>query len=74
MELPEVTREGVIDMQVCVPADWDDARVVAYANAMNPCGTSGGWFIRTSAALLRGAPVRNPCAEREGFVHVTLDA
>ena len=42
----EVTRRGALDMQVCVPADWTDAQVIAFAEQSNPCGTRGGWQIR----------------------------
>jgi len=70
---PEVTRFGVVDMQVCVPADWDDAKVTAFANEKNPSGLEAGWTIRTDPKLLAGAPVRNPCKAREGFVHLMLD-
>lgn len=27
MQNPEVTREGLLDIQVCVPEDWTDAQV-----------------------------------------------
>lgn len=70
-----VTKTGVLDMQVCVPEEWPDARVKRFANAENPCGTRDGWFIRKEGlAILAGAPERVPCADREGFVHVMLDA
>lgn len=74
MQEASVTRRGVLDMQVCVPEDWTDKQVKRFANQMNPCGTSGGWFIRTDPKLLIGFPVRNPCDERKGFVHIMLDA
>ena len=71
----EVTQRNVLDMQVCVPTSWDDAQVLAFASVENPCGTQGGWFIRQEGSrLLCGAPERRPCAEREGYVHIMLDA
>lgn len=69
----EVTRRGVLDCQVCVPKSWTDKDVEDFANAMNPCGTSGGWRVRKDKELLAGDPVRNPCEDRAGFVHLMLD-
>lgn len=75
MTIPEVTRIGALDMQVCVPEDWTDEQVVTFANAENCCGTELGWQIRREGSpLLAGAPERRPCADREAFVHVMLDA
>jgi len=72
---PEVTRKGVLDMQVCVPTNWDDEMVVDFANISNLCGTAHGWSIRRNGSeWLNGAPERNPCHERDGFVHIMLDA
>lgn len=72
---PQVTREGFLDMQVCVPADWTDEQVKTFADAQNPCGTENGWGIRKEGSpYLAGKPERNPCAERQGCVHIMLDA
>lgn len=72
---PEVTRRGLLDMQVCVPKDWTDDQIRAFAEAENPAGTSGGWSIRKEGdKLLAGSPERMPCDDRESFVHVMLDA
>lgn len=72
--VPEVTRTGTFDMQVCVPTDWDDERVVAFANAENRTGTANGWVVRKEGSpSLCGAPERQPCAEREGMVHIMLE-
>ena len=71
---PEVVRYGALDMQVCVPAEWDDEQVQAFANLENPSGTSRGWRIREAGdPLLAGDPERADCTDRFGFVHVTLD-
>jgi len=72
---PEVTRRGMLDMQVCVPKDWDDSQVEAFAEQENCCGTSGGWGIRREGDEgLAGMPERNQCEERENCVHIMLDA
>jgi hypothetical protein len=74
-ELAEVTRFGFLDMQVCVPEDWPDNNVITFAEKEYPCGTSYGWHIRREGdEALLGQPERNPCAKREGFVHIMLDA
>lgn len=71
----EVTKTGALDMQVCVPADWTDQEITAFANANNPCGTTHGWQIRKEGSEhLAGDPERQPCASRTDFVHVMLDA
>jgi len=72
---PEVTQRNALDMQVCVPADWTDEQVKTFADYHNLCGTVAGWQIRKEGSpWLAGKPERNPCAERQGFVHVMLDA
>ena len=74
MTTPQVTRTGALDMQVCVPEDWTDEQIRVFANEQNLCGTVNGWQIRTDAESLAGAPYRNPCANGNGMIHVTLDA
>jgi hypothetical protein len=71
-----VTRRGALDMQVCVPGDWSDAQVIAFAERANPCGTTNGWSIRREGdEALRGMPERNPCVGGPaGNVHIMLDA
>lgn len=72
---PKVIQIGALDMQVCVPTDWSDEQVIEFANRENPCGTTGGWFIRKKGSkYLQGAPERRQCEERAGYVHIMLDA
>jgi hypothetical protein len=72
---PEAIRRGALDMQVCVPSEWTDDEIVAFANREYLCGTENGWFIRREGdKALAGFPERNPCTSRTNFVHVTLDA
>ena len=61
-------------MQVCVPAAWTDEEVERFAEVYNPSGTSTSWHIRTEPRLLNGDPIRQPCNDHAGFVHITLDA
>lgn len=71
---PEVTQRNALDMQVCVPAEFTDEQVVEFANTNNPSGLEAGWVIRKEGSpWLRGAPDRQPCRDRAGFVHVMLD-
>ena len=63
----EVTRRGVLDMQVCVPADWDDYAVKRFADRENLCGTSEGWLIRREGdKALAGAAERVTPREQPG--------
>lgn len=71
----EVTRQGILDMQVCVPKDWNDEQVTEFANYANECGTQNGWVIRRQGSeYLQGADERVTCEDRDGHVHVMLDA
>ena len=72
---PQVTHVGILDMQVCVPADWTDEQALSFAEHQYPCGTTAGWQIRREAhELLTGSHKRVECNRRSGFVHITLDA
>jgi hypothetical protein len=72
---PVVTRFGALDMQVCVPKEWNDDQVKAFADGENLCGTAHGWHIRKQGdEALRGAAERTQCADRAGYVHIMLDA
>jgi len=67
--------QATIDCQVCVPASWSDAEVIAFTERVSPSGTSNGWKIRrTGDPGLGGDPERNPCADRNTFIHMILDA
>lgn len=75
MEEAQVLRRGTLDMQVCVPGEWLDDEVKAFADRLNPCGTSNGWTLRREGDSMLGSdPERNLCSRHEGFVHVVLDA
>lgn len=72
---PMVTKTGALSMQVCVPADWTDQQATSFAERENPCGTTCGWVMRKQGDdALAGANERVSCAERDGFVHIMLDA
>lgn len=70
-----VSKIGALDMQVCVPADWSDNKVIAFAEQANPCGTEHGWHVRrVGDALLRGCNERVTCSKDSTMVHIMLDA
>ena len=72
---PEVTRYGVLDMQVCVPENWSDEQVKEFADEKYLCGSTSGWHIRKEGdKALNGAHERVECEMRDGFVHIMLDA
>jgi len=71
----EITKRGVLDCQVCVPENFSDKQVLRFVNAANPCGTSNGWAIRKQGdPALLGCDERVKCLDREGHVHIMLDA
>jgi hypothetical protein len=71
----ELIRTTILSCQVCVPQDWNDAQVIAFAEKSNPCGTTNGWFIsREGDEYLMGTHERVNCADRVGFIHVVLYA
>lgn len=71
---PEITKSGLLSMQVCVPAEYTDEQAEAFANTENPAGTRSGWVMRhTGDPALAGCAERVPCEQREGCVHIMLD-
>lgn len=70
---PMVTRRGLCDLQVCVPANWSDAQVEEFANSDTPTGLESHWRLRAADdKYQRGAPIRVQCAECVGNVHIML--
>ncbi len=70
-----VTHRGFLDMQVCIPKEWDDYKVVKFAEKENPCGTTCGWVIRREGdEELAGSPERAQCMRTPGNVHIMLNA
>jgi hypothetical protein len=56
-----------------VPAAWTNRQAKAFAEIHNPCGAFAGWHVRKDPKLLAGDPIRQPCDDRPGFVHIMLD-
>lgn len=73
MAEPEVTRVGVFDMQVCVPAEYTDEQAETFANADHPAGTTRGWRMRAADdPAQNGAPIRVKCTQHSENVHIML--
>lgn len=74
MDYTEVTRAGLMDCQVCVPAHFSDEQVLIYASLANPAGTSRGWSIRKQGhPMLSGADERVKCERHPENVHIMLE-
>lgn len=70
-----IIRRGALDSQACVPTSWTDQQVKEFVERENPCGTEHGWRVRKEGdPLLTGVSERVNCSERQGFVHIMLDA
>lgn len=71
---PEITRNGILACQCCVPESWTDEEALEFVNKVNPSGISNGWSMRKQGSkYLNGANERIPCEERAGFVHIMFD-
>ena len=54
---------------------WADDQIISFAEHAYPCGTMNGWSIRKEGnPRLNSTPARVPCAAREGYVHIMLEA
>jgi hypothetical protein len=71
----EMSRLGILDMQVCVPWEWSDLEVERFAEYVNPCGTQAGWRLRKQGhSLLNGDNERVQCERYPHRCHIMLDA
>jgi hypothetical protein len=72
--MAQVTRYGVLDMQVCCPSEWTDEQIVEFANSENPAGTQSGWCItKAGDSVLQGANERVSCiGGPDNSIHVML--
>lgn len=64
---PEIVRTSLLWIQVCVPENFTDSQVEAFANSEHPTGIRSNWTIEQSA------PIRCKCEERAGCVHLVLN-
>lgn len=74
MSTPTVTQMNLLSMQVCVPKDWTDDQVVAFAEREYPCGTTNGWSVRNRVEEVPEYQARVTCGNDDDFCHVMLDA
>lgn len=86
---PQVTKYGLLSMQVCVPKEYTDEQVMAFVKRYEqsvvaeaelaigrkcPMTHRTGWEIRKEGSpYLQGSPERAQCVERCGCVHIMLD-
>lgn len=63
----EVIKWSLCDIQVCVPAEFTDEQIEAFANDDHPTGIDSKWKMRQTKD-----PMRVQCQERSGHVHVVL--
>jgi len=68
----QILRRGVFGISVCIPKDWTDQQVIDFVEADSPCGTADGW--QPSARTEENCNKRIPCEDREGYMHMVLDA
>lgn len=68
---PAVVREGLFQIQVCVPAGWDDDSVTEWTNREHECGTTKGWTIDKDNPK---SPERVQCEAFASHVHIILNA
>ena len=70
---PQVIRNGLLNMQLCVPNEWDDNQIITFAQWQNPAGTTTGWCVTPEGhETLAGSPARVTCAQRKRFIHVLV--
>ena len=76
--IPEVTSRRALSMQVCVPSDWSNEKIIEFAEKDYPCGTTGGWSIRTDGEHSLPSALRYQervaCEAKPNFVHIILVA
>lgn len=71
---PEITKEALCSMQVCVPKSYTDEQAEQFANTERPTGISSQWKMRKQGdKALAGCDERVGCEERENCVHIMLD-
>lgn len=72
---PEIVKETLLAMQLCIPKDWDEEKIINFAEEKNTCGTTCGWVLQKNGdAPLKGDPERVKCSTKENFVHVLVVA
>jgi len=64
---PVVVIQKFLSIQVCVPTEYTDDEVKQFADRAILCGTTHGWHVNEGLG-------RIDCDDREGAVHVVLDA
>lgn len=71
MPKPEIIRETLMSLQLCIPDTWSDEHIEEFANTAKHVGGEWRWRIRQEAS--GSDPARNPCAAQPGHVHLIVD-
>lgn len=69
---PIVVTRTLLAVEVCVPLDWNEDQIVAFANHSDPCKRED-CRVRYRGPKARRHASKVPCACRQGYTHVTLD-
>lgn len=70
---PEVLKNKIFYIQLCVHKSWTDQQVLDYAEEHAPCGIETGWIIHRSGVCKDNLPIDTvPCDIKPEFVHVLL--
>ena len=70
--VPEVVRNMIFALQLCVPKDWTDEAIIEFGNFEAPGAT---WVIRRTEEYKDAGNddlERMPCEDKDDFVHVVL--
>lgn len=62
----EIIRLGIFQVQVCVPKDWEDKKIIDFVEKQNPSGTVSGWQIEEKDDKFVN------CSDKENFKHCVL--
>jgi hypothetical protein len=73
MPNPTICRKKVLSMQLCVPKDWTESKILEFAENRVPCGIESGWYLcKKDDPVLDGAEDRVSCDDRSEYVHVVV--
>jgi hypothetical protein len=73
MSKPQIIRSVGLPMQLCVPDEWTDEQVIAFAEKENPAGTENGWVVvKDGDPILKGAKSRLTCGSDGDNIHIVV--
>lgn len=60
---PLVIQQSVFQVQLCIPSEWSDEKIIGFCTQEVPPGTEGGWKISSN---------RGQCENNKNKIHVVL--